>query len=536
MNDRMTHGERLFSQGKIDQALTTFKKIIQDHPDNSQAYNNLGVIYFHLDQIESAIASFYQALNINPTYKCVIFNLSDIFKKQHQITLLQPILQKALLESPNDVDFVRLMQEISSHIANSDTDTISSNVSLPSFSESALNEKRILHCPFEIAGNMARITKHLKRNDINATSVNYYDSWLQYQCDTNLHINRHSSEKQQKIIAQFAVEAIEKYDIFHFHFSHSLYPDFRDLEEIKKRDKNIVFSFWGSDQRSPEWILYQQARFLGYEPPKPHFITLNQYHTHKLINRYADVMLGTTCIPRGVFIPGMVDAEEWCIKEKDKIIDKNKITKKPEITYFLHAPSNNWKKGSSIILNLFDELKTEGAPIELLHVNKLPPKKAKEIYAYADYAIDQVGIGTFGLFGLEMMCWEIPVLAYHIPLFDKMRNYPPAIPITKENFKRQMLRCVEMKKTGEIRTLQKQSRNWILKNADISSSISQYIQIYQNLVIGNAIKQHANKSWYDQEYKLQQGIKSNFYNYMIEHNVFQQLNQPIPEYDKRLYT
>ncbi|MBW2004568.1 MAG: hypothetical protein JRI72_08130 [Deltaproteobacteria bacterium] len=395
---------------------------------------------------------------------------------------------------------------------------------------------KVLHAPFEIAGNMDRITRFLRSQNIDATSANYYDSWLKYKCDINLNINKLPEEERFKVINEFAQSAINKYDIFHFHFSQSLYPDLRDLPTLKQRGKKIIFSFWGSDQRGPEWIFYHQAKFLGYHPPKPYYLTPDLYKNHKIINLYADVMLGATCIPRGLWIPGQIDASEWTLEEREQIIKKNRITKDPQKTYFLHAPSSNWKKGSHLITSLLQECKKDGMPIEVFYVKELPPAEAKQIYAYADYTIDQVGMGSIGLFGIEMFTWQIPVLSYQTELYDRIRNYPPVIKITKENFQQQIEKCIEMKKTGENIVLGEKGRQWSLNNANFINSMPQYINIYCDLVEGKKVKQFINTSWYEQEYLLQRCVKSYFYKYMIEEKVFDQLQIKIQNYDKRLYT
>jgi hypothetical protein len=382
---------------------------------------------------------------------------------------------------------------------------------------------------------MNRIAKYLKLQNIDATSANYYDSWLKYKCDVNLDVNNLPESERSKAIDSFARTAISKYDIFHFHFAHSLYPDFRDLEELKQKGKKIIFSFWGSDQRSLEWILYQQAKFMGYHPPKPYFNTLKQYCTHKLINRYADVMLGSTCIPRGLWIPGQIDVSQWSLEEKEQILQGKMIEKDHKKTYFLHAPSTNWKKGSSIICGLLEECRNDGMPIEILYTSKIPQEKAKQIYAYADFAIDQIGIGTFGLFGIEMMSWQIPVLTYQTGLFDRIRNYPPVIKIKKDNFKSQIAKCIEMKKSGENIELGKMGRQWVIENADMSVYLPKYLSIYRDLAEGKRILQYVNNSWYEQEHLLQRGIKSEFYRYMIKENVFKEIKIKMPAYDKRLY-
>ena len=384
---------------------------------------------------------------------------------------------------------------------------------------------------------MARICRFLRRYGVKAVDVNYHDTWLNYQCSVNLRVNELPEEEQFRAIDVFAKEAIEKYDIFHFHFGRSLYRDFRDLEILKSKGKKIVFSFWGSDQRSPEWIYYQQAKFLGYNPPKPYFFTKAHYNLHKYINCFADVLLGSTCIPRGLWIPGQIDINEWSIDEKLRIKKQCSINKKAGKVYFLHAPSKNWKKGSQLIMNELKTLQEEGLPIEVLYVSRLRQEEARKVYAFADFVIDQVGIGTFGLLGIEMMSWKIPVLAYQTKLFDRIRNYPPVIKITKDNFKNKILHCIDMKLNDaeKYESLSEACRQWALVNADISQSIDQYISIYGDLANDRVVKQYPNLSWYREEAKYQSGFRSDFYDYMNRENVFEQLGIRSVEIDDSLY-
>jgi hypothetical protein len=398
-----------------------------------------------------------------------------------------------------------------------------------------LSDKKILHAPFEIAGNMARICRFLRQYGLKAVDVNYHDTWLKYQCSVNLSVNEHPQERQFGVIDEFAKKAMDEYDVFHFHFGRSLYPDFRDLEILKSKGKKILFSFWGSEQRGPEWILYHQARFLGYKPPKPYFLTLDHYRLHKLINRYADVMFGLTCIPRGLFLGGLIDIAEWDLSEKTRTARQFPMKKDPGKTYFLHSATSHWKKGSFMINRLVEECKADGMPIEILSVSGLPPEEAKRIYAHADYAVTQIGGGGFGLFGLEMMSWGIPILVYQSELADRLRGYPPVLRITKETFKSQVEAAIRMKENGDKEELAREGRKWVAEQADMSRWIEQYIEIYANLCRSMPVKQFINLRWYEQEHLLHSGFKSDFYRYMIDNQVFQELGIDVPQYNKTLY-
>jgi len=397
---------------------------------------------------------------------------------------------------------------------------------------------KVLHAPFEIAGNMARITKHLRKAGVDATSVNYYNTWFDYKCDMNLGINELPEREARNEVERFTKEAMDKYDIFHFHFAHSLKPDMSDLEELKKRGKKILFSFWGSDQRGFEWIMYSQAKFLGYDPPKPYLWPLALYAKHKVINAYADVIFAHYAVPRGLTPKGIIDTSEWTLEKKEEYASRVKLKKNPNTTYFVHAPSDRFKKGTPLIESLFNKCKDKGLPIELLMVERQTPDQAKEIYSQADFALEQVGPGTFGLFGAEMMCWGIPVLVYHTPLLDRIRNYPPVIRMTGDSFEEEIRECIEMKMKGSNMEAMKEGvRTWAIENLDISLGIEMYKDIYTRLMNGETIKQYPNPVWYREELRLLKGVKSDFYKYMFDNGIFAKLGLVIndADYDRRCY-
>lgn len=385
---------------------------------------------------------------------------------------------------------------------------------------------KILHASMEIAGNMARLCSRQP----GAMSVNYWDSFLGSNCDLDLHGDRDEIQK-------FAERAIDEFDVFHFHYplGGTLLPDFSDLTRIKDQGKPIVVSYWGSDQRdSNAWIPYQQARFMGLNPPKPHWLTPRHVHANTMINQYADVIYGQEGIPRGLHCPAIVDADEWTIPDRQQRQRLLEHVKDPNKVYFLHAPSNTFKKGSDIICALMEQAKDAGLPVELVLVQGVPHDQVKTHYAIADYAIDQVGVGTFGLFGLEMMCWGIPVLAWQIPLFDRMQRNPPVLPITKDSFLNVVKMCVDWKLFNAGVAYERYGwdcRQWAVRHCDVKAWAGGFMQVYRGLLAGKKIRQLINLPYFQEEYRLLQGEKSEFWAWMIDHA----LVPANTEYDKRFY-
>jgi len=534
--ERIRTAEELFNNGRIESARDKFLDILKEQPNCKEALNNLGVIDFQESRLDMAAQWFVRSLKIDPFYVIALLNYADLLQISNHLPEAIQLLEMAVARHPDDDTIRQRLAECRSRLNQpAPSPAPTKPISLKRPAEDPLAGKRVLHAPFEVAGNIGRITTHLRNRGVKATGANYYDNWLDYQCDINLKVNSLKPKQRDEVIDDFAREAISQYDIFHFHFAHSLKRDLSDLPLLKEKGKKILFNFWGSDSRGNEWILYQQARYLGHRPPRPYALTRDLYRSHKKINLYADVLFGLDNIPRGIWMRGHADTQAWPVEERDRIRARNLYERKKDVTYFVHAPSSNWKKGSSLILKALKECQEDGLPIEVIYVAKVPPARAREMYAYADYAIDQVGVGTYGLFGIEMMAWKIPVLVWHNAMYDRIRNNPPVIHITKENFKQQVERCIEMKRTGEMEQLGEQARKFVIENEDLQMGLDVYMQCYRDLLSGKAVPQLFNPAWYRQERQMEEGFKSEFYRYMIEQNVFEDLRLEVPDYDRELY-
>jgi tetratricopeptide (TPR) repeat protein len=78
------YGKSLLDQEKYMEAIEQYNEVIKIDPLNVNAYDNLGVAFFHLDQIDHAIAHFKRALEIDPKNENAKNNLkiSKDYKKE----------------------------------------------------------------------------------------------------------------------------------------------------------------------------------------------------------------------------------------------------------------------------------------------------------------------------------------------------------------------------------------------------------------------------------------------------------------------
>lgn len=78
------NGELLYEEGKIDQAESVFKRVLQEDPENHEALNNLGVINIMRDNSQEAEECFLKSLAVKDDYQAALLNLADLYHKSER--------------------------------------------------------------------------------------------------------------------------------------------------------------------------------------------------------------------------------------------------------------------------------------------------------------------------------------------------------------------------------------------------------------------------------------------------------------------
>jgi len=100
---------------------------------------------------------------------------------------------------------------------------------------------------------------------------------------------------------------------------------------------------------------------------------------------------------------------------------------KPDRVVIAHAPSNRAIKGTKYVEAAVAQLQEWGYPVQLLLIEKLPHAEALRRCAAADLIVDQLLVGAYGEFAVEMMALGKPVVCYLRP--DLLKHYPSGLPI-----------------------------------------------------------------------------------------------------------
>jgi tetratricopeptide (TPR) repeat protein len=71
----------LFRQGRYDYAVTEYREIILDEPDNVEAHKCLGHVYYEQGKIVAAIKCWEESLRLNPSQADIHYNLGNTFRQ-----------------------------------------------------------------------------------------------------------------------------------------------------------------------------------------------------------------------------------------------------------------------------------------------------------------------------------------------------------------------------------------------------------------------------------------------------------------------
>lgn len=253
-----------------------------------------------------------------------------------------------------------------------------------------------------------------------------FESWPQYPADRVI-FRRNQKSIINKVLSALNLlkelnQARKNFDVFHFNFGSSLI-DFRrlhlhliDLPFFKKRGK-IVVTYNGCDARQ-KYPTIQRVSFSACHRGDCYGGICKDGMRDEMkrtrigkFDKYANAIFAVN--PDLLyFLPKRTKFLPYAIADWDDIetLPNRMIGKRLKI---VHSPTNRVAKGSEMIIQTLERLKRRyGDCIEVILVEGLPYQKARKVYAEANLAIDQILIGWYGGFAVEMMKMGKPVLSF----------------------------------------------------------------------------------------------------------------------------
>jgi hypothetical protein len=353
---------------------------------------------------------------------------------------------------------------------------------------------KILHCPTDVGGNAWALSRAERKVGLDSTVMVYQTSWLGFPTDIDLHFEKSSKVGKAGKAATFFLKALAQYDIFHFNWGSSFFTnlsylrflEMADLPILRVLGKKIVVSFLGCDIRQRMFCTDNFAISACNEPDcygdyctdetdalkKRHAETFSRY-AHKLFAISPDLLHFLP--PSAELLPVFtVDLDQW--QPVQKVKSKNFV--------ILHAPTRRAVKGTKYIIEAVEKLRNKHKNIEFRLIENVPHNKVQEIYREADLAIDQLLLGWYGVFSVEMMALGKPVMCYireeDLKLVPKqMKEDLPIINANPTNIYEVLERIVEERDT--LTSFASRSRAYVEKWHDPVKTALRMRDTYQSL-------------------------------------------------------
>jgi glycosyltransferase involved in cell wall biosynthesis len=293
---------------------------------------------------------------------------------------------------------------------------------------------KVLHAPWVIAGISGVLARAQRDLGVEADSYAITPNAYGYAVDKRL--NTHRSTRFQ--ILQNALRFAWHYDVFHFYFNGSLLGStLKDVPWLHRLRKQVFFHFCGCDLRDSKAVIAQYGTS-ACEHCWPMRCSPNREEAIAMAQKYARAAFVST--------PDLVEFYEDAhlllnpidLTALDKILETLSLVAHPahqtqEPVRIAHAPSDRILKGTKYILAAVEELRRAGYPVELVLIEKMTHQEAMRVCLEADLAIDQVLIGSYGQYAIEMMAMRKPVICYIRP--DLELYYDKTLPIVRSTFK-----------------------------------------------------------------------------------------------------
>lgn len=284
---------------------------------------------------------------------------------------------------------------------------------------------KVIHIPYGIG--ISALAHALRAKGVDATSCSLRSHHYSYLADQCLNFDQYPPEKADELRKAFFNEAIEKYDIFHFHFGETFFPDRSDLEILKKLGKKMIVHHRGSEVRmlsaakSFNNPYVRVKRSWPEEKVRSNLEFLSKYFDQAIVNDYELWSYVQPYYKKVHVVPHTIDLSQFTphypsLKERPLIV---------------HAPSRRDTKGTEFVLTAVDKLKKKGLNFEFQLIEGLSHEEALKLYQKATIVIDQLQIGAYGHLSIEAMAMGKPVICYIRD--DLVGKYPQELPIISAN-------------------------------------------------------------------------------------------------------
>ncbi|MBW3539424.1 MAG: glycosyltransferase family 1 protein [Planctomycetes bacterium] len=300
---------------------------------------------------------------------------------------------------------------------------------------------RVLHCPFNVAGNACGLARAEREVGLDSLAVCLQADATNYPVDEGLWAARDGMLAREWKRWRLLRRAVRDFDVVHFNFGSPLLPvrkpwtgpemkrvswlgrllrslyagavELADLKLLKRAGVGIAITYQGDDARQGDWCREHFDITFAREVGPDYYHPAEDANKRRLIARIgqlADRIYSVNpdllhVLPRGArFVPyASVDPRQWRPSSFE-------VGTRPVV---LHAPTHREVKGTRYVLSAVERLKhVDGIDFEFLLVENLPHAEARGLYRRADILVDQLLAGWYGALAVELMALGKPVVCY----------------------------------------------------------------------------------------------------------------------------
>ncbi len=224
-------------------------------------------------------------------------------------------------------------------------------------------------------------------------------------------------------MGRFALGALAHYDVFHLYFGNTLLPPpYPDLLLLRALGKRIIFHFCGCEVREREVNLRKYSLSGCIDCVTRQCLELK----HPPLSSADELFVATPDLlefaPGAHLLPGPVDLSQWT----PKVLSQRPVSKSEPVR-IVHAPTDRHIKGTRYLVAAVERLKSAGYALELDLLEGLTHKQVQILSRRADIAVDQLMMGAYGTFSIEMMAMGLPVVCRIRP--ELRKYYPIDLPL-----------------------------------------------------------------------------------------------------------
>lgn len=335
---------------------------------------------------------------------------------------------------------------------------------------------RVIHAPENIAGQPATISRAQRKIGIKSDVLVFDKSRFDYECDYNLRMNRWPKKFHILIRIVAFIICLTRYDLIHLHYRTFLLPGNADIRVAKLFGRKVVIEYWGSDilqtDIARKYTLVDEnalnAVYAGIDNEKKRreISTVSRLVDRTIVGDYSLQVYS----PDSVVVRQAIDLSHFPY-----------VGVRPHsgIVSVVHAPTQRDLKGTTHIIRVIEELKSEGYPISFRLIENLPHQEAVSLYRSADIVIDDILQGPYGILAIECMALGKPVLDYIDAAF--IDQYPglPVVNTRPETLYKNLRYLLDTPAARE--EIGRRGRKYVEENHNSEIIAEKLVALYQSL-------------------------------------------------------